>query len=107
VKSLPQNPQLLYALLQNQELFSIESTERFNIFITNINTVITHFKMFLGRSKSQLSSTQVLKLIDEGVESWKPTVLRKFEPILFKYEEHDSNNFFISLAWQLALDALT
>ena len=122
--ALPKNPELVYALLHNQELLHrISRAPGFAPLLENLQTVITHFNAHIdeasGREASSdggsgsvagtrppqaavISVSSVLSVIEVQLRSWRPSQLRPVAELKFTYEEAaGSEEFFLPYLWTL------
>ncbi|XP_071098647.1 dymeclin-like [Haliotis cracherodii] len=101
--SLHHNPNLIYTLLYNRNLFDQFHTHPiFQDIIQNIDTVLSFFSSRLEQNGKNLSPADVLESIKEGALQFRRDRLKKFPELKFKYVEEDSpEEFFIPYIWSL------
>jgi len=62
--------------------------------------VIVYFTKWLGPEQGDLSVSEVMERVQDGILHWKPDILRKFPELKFKYVEEDKHEeFFIPYVW--------
>ncbi|XP_014680690.1 PREDICTED: dymeclin-like [Priapulus caudatus] len=101
--SLQHNPNLVYTLLYNKQLFAQFRTHpTFQDILQNIDTVLNYFSTKLEEGDKNLSPEQVLEIIHQGALKWPRDRLKKFPELKFKYVEEDQpEEFFIPYVWSL------
>ncbi|CAE1315788.1 DYM [Acanthosepion pharaonis] len=97
------NPNLVYSLLYQKELFTMFRTHpTFQDIIQNIDTVLSYFSSRLELNGQNLSPSEVLTTIKEGAVQFRKDRLKKFPELRFKYVEEESpEEFFIPYIWSL------
>ncbi|XP_042518039.1 dymeclin-like [Macadamia integrifolia] len=105
--ALPRNPEVVYAILQRQEVFQpYKNHPRFNELLENIYTVIDFFnsRMDAQRMDGEWSVEKVLQIIIINCRSWRGEGMKMFNQLRFTYEqENHPEEFFIPYVWQLVL----
>lgn len=101
--SLHHNPNLVYTLLYQKDLFNMFRTHpTFQDVIVNIDTVLSYFSGKLEQNGSNLSPAEVLQVIKQGSVQFRRDRLKKFPELKFKYVEEESpEEFFIPYIWSL------
>ncbi|XP_013418845.1 dymeclin [Lingula anatina] len=101
--ALHHNPNLIYTLLYNKEVFSQFRTHpTFQDIIQNVDTVLGYFTAQLEKPDRNLSVHEVLDIIKMGARQFKRERLKKFPELKFKYVEEDQpEEFFIPYVWSL------
>lgn len=97
------NPNLVYSLLYQKDLFTMFRTHpTFQDIIQNIDTVLSYFSTRLEVNGQNLSPSEVLTTIKEGAVQFRKDRLKKFPELRFKYVEEESpEEFFIPYIWSL------
>ncbi|XP_062511893.1 dymeclin-like isoform X2 [Corticium candelabrum] len=100
--SLHHNPNLVYALLRQHELFAeFRTNATFQDVVQNIETVVGYFNSKLDRTTSH-SVYDVQLLIEEASRSWPRDRLKRFPELKFRYvEEEQPEEFFVPYVWSL------
>lgn len=100
---LHHNPNLIYALLYNKELFlQYTAHPTFQDIIQNIDTILAYFSSKLDEADKHISPDQVLEIISQASLQWPRDRLKKFPELKFKYVEEDQpEEFFIPYVWSL------
>ncbi|XP_074307211.1 uncharacterized protein LOC141642331 [Silene latifolia] len=105
--SLPQNPEVVYAVMHRQEVFQpFRNHPRFNELLENIFTVIDFFnsRMDAQEVDGEWSVEKVLQVIVNNCRSWRGDGMKMFTQLRFTYEqESHPEEFFIPYVWQLAV----
>lgn len=105
--ALPRNPEVVYAILQRQEIFlPFKSHPRFNELLENIFTVLDFFNSRIDAQKleGEWSVEKVLQVIILNCRSWRGEGMKMFTQLRFTYEqESHPEEFFIPYVWQLVL----
>jgi hypothetical protein len=100
--SLHHNPNLVYALLRQHELFDKFRTHpTFQDVVQNIETVVAYFNSKLDQAPNH-SVDEVQQSIIEASRSWPRDRLKRFPELKFKYvEEEQPEEFFVPYVWSL------
>lgn len=105
--ALPQNPEVVYAIMHRQEFFQpFRSHPRFHELLENIFTVLDFFNSRMDAQKTigEWSVEKVLQVINTNCRSWRGEGMKMFNQLKFTYEqESHPEEFFIPYLWQLAL----
>ncbi|MCO5600246.1 hypothetical protein L7F22_054356 [Adiantum nelumboides] len=105
--ALPRNPEVVYALLHQQELFQpFRNHPRFYELIENIYTVLDFFnaRMDSHSNDEEWSVEKVLQVVIANTRSWRGEGLKMFTQLRFTYEEElHPEDFFVPYVWQLAV----
>ncbi|KAK7279271.1 hypothetical protein RJT34_24318 [Clitoria ternatea] len=105
--TLPRNPEVVYAIMQKQEVFNpFKNHPRFNELLENIYTVLDFFnsRMDAQRVDGDWSVNEVLQVIIVNCRSWRVDGMKMFSQLRFTYEqESHPEEFFIPYVWQLVL----
>ncbi|MCO5572356.1 hypothetical protein L7F22_026109 [Adiantum nelumboides] len=105
--ALPRNPEVVYALLHQQELFQpFRNHPRFYELIENIYTVLDFFnvRMDAHSNDEEWSVEKVLQIVIANTRSWRGEGLKMFTQLRFTYEEElHPEEFFVPYVWQLAV----
>ncbi|KAL8162708.1 hypothetical protein V2J09_014197 [Rumex salicifolius] len=105
--ALPRNPEVVYAILQRQEVFEpFKSHPRFQELLENIFTVLDFFnnRMDAHEVEGEWSVEKVLQVINMNCKSWRGEGMKMFTQFKFTYEqESHPEEFFIPYVWQLTL----
>ncbi|KAH9618014.1 hypothetical protein KSS87_003236 [Heliosperma pusillum] len=105
--SLPQNPEVVYAVMHRQEVFQpFRNHPRFSELLENIFTVIDFFnsRMDAQEVDGEWSVEKVLHVIVNNCRSWRGDGMKMFTQLRFTYEqESHPEEFFIPYVWQLAV----
>ncbi len=113
VNSLPQNPELVYALLHRREVFQpFENDSKYTDLMENILLVIDHFGRkvdgVVSSENENVSAEKVLKVIKTASIGWRKEKLRSFPELRFTYEEEASpEDFFVPYIWSLVVSSLS
>ncbi|XP_028185990.1 uncharacterized protein LOC114372560 isoform X5 [Glycine soja] len=104
---LPQNPEVVYAIMHKQEVFQpFKNHPRFDELVENIYTVLDFFnsRMDAQRMNGDWSVNLVLQVIIMNCRSWHADGMKMFTQLHFTYEqESHPEEFFIPYVWQLVL----
>ncbi|KAK9845745.1 hypothetical protein WJX81_001268 [Elliptochloris bilobata] len=106
---LPQNPELVYALLHRQEVFApFQADARFAELMENVGTVLAHFNERVEAVRAtggwDWSVARVLEVIKDSLRAWRGDKLRQFPELRFTYEEEASpEDFFVPMVWTLVV----
>ncbi|KAH1227045.1 Dymeclin [Glycine max] len=104
---LPQNPEVVYAIMHKQEVFQpFKNHPRFDELVENIYTVLDFFnsRMDAQRMNGDWSVNLVLQVIIMNCRSWRADGMKMFTQLHFTYEqESHPEEFFIPYVWQLVL----
>ncbi|ERL85104.1 hypothetical protein D910_02526 [Dendroctonus ponderosae] len=96
---LTNNPNLIYTLLYNRQVFeAFRDNVVFQDIIYNIDIVIKYFSDLLNTKSNhqEVDASQVLQVIQQGGRQWPRDKLAKFPDLKFKYvEEEQPEEFFI------------
>lgn len=105
--SLHHNPNLVYALLYQRELFQqFRMHPSFQDIMSNLDTVIGFFNQRLEAAGSDLSVERVQEVIMKGAQALPKDRLKKFPELKFKYVEEDQpEDFFIPYVWSLVFNS--
>ncbi|XP_048523171.1 dymeclin isoform X2 [Dendroctonus ponderosae] len=102
---LTNNPNLIYTLLYNRQVFeAFRDNVVFQDIIYNIDIVIKYFSDLLNTKSNhqEVDASQVLQVIQQGGRQWPRDKLAKFPDLKFKYvEEEQPEEFFIPYVWEL------
>ncbi|CAG7726196.1 unnamed protein product [Allacma fusca] len=100
---LQQNRHLIYTLLYKKTVFdSFRNYDATQDLVANIDIVINYFSKRLTSEHHDLSSSEVMERVEDGVLHWSPDILRKFPDLKFRYVEEDQpEEFFIPYIWSL------
>ncbi|KAJ6846630.1 dymeclin isoform X2 [Iris pallida] len=105
--TLPQNPEVVYAIMHRQEVFQrFKSHPRFNELLENIFSVLDFFdsRMDMQRMDGEWSVDKVLQVIIINCRSWRGDGMKMFTQLRFTYEqENHPEEFFIPYVWRLVL----
>ncbi|XP_011090669.1 dymeclin [Sesamum indicum] len=105
--ALPQNPEVVYAIMHRQEVFlPFKSHPRYNELLENIYTVVDFFNSRIDSQKmdGDWSVEEVLEVIINNCRSWRGEGMKMFTQLRFTYEqESHPEEFFIPYVWQLVL----
>lgn len=105
--ALPRNPEVVYALLHQQELFQpFRSHPRFYELIENLYTVLDFFnaRMDAQSNDGEWSVEKVLQLVIANTRSWRGEGMKMFTQLRFTYEEElHPEEFFVPYVWQLVV----
>ncbi|XP_017223722.1 uncharacterized protein LOC108200180 [Daucus carota subsp. sativus] len=105
--ALPRNPEVVYAMLQRQEIFlPFKSHPRFNELLENIFTVLDFFNSRIDAHKleGEWSVEKVLQVIILNCRSWRGEGMKMFTQLRFTYEqESHPEEFFVPYVWQIVL----
>ncbi|KAL1832450.1 uncharacterized protein LOC108225680 isoform X1 [Daucus carota subsp. sativus] len=105
--ALPRNPEVVYAILQRQDIFlPFKSHPRFNELLENIFTVLDFFNSRIDAQKleGEWSVEKILKVIIFNCRSWRGEGIKMFTQLRFTYEqESHPEEFFIPYVWQLVM----
>ncbi|CAL8119884.1 unnamed protein product [Orchesella dallaii] len=100
---LAHNIHLIYTLLYKKHVFdAYRHYDASQDLVYNLDLVINYFTKRLGDEAKDLSVSEVMDRIQDGVLHWSPEILRKFGDLKFRYVEEDQpENFFIPYVWSL------
>lgn len=105
--TLPRNPEVVYALLHQQELFQpFRSHPRFYELIENLYTVLDFFnaRMDAQSIDGEWSVEKVLQVVISNTRSWRGEGMKMFTQLRFTYEEElHPEEFFVPYVWQLVV----
>lgn len=105
--ALPRNPEVVYALLHQQELFQpFRNHPRFYELIENLYTVLDFFnaRMDAHSSDEEWSVEKVLQVVIANTRSWRGEGMKMFTQLRFTYEEElHPEEFFVPYVWQLVV----
>lgn len=110
---LRQNPEMVYALLHQQDVFEpFRMHARFADILDNIQIVIDSFNQKVDSAQHREgwsgSVTDVLGVIKENLGSWQADRLSSPEEMRFTYEEEQfPEDFFVPYVWSLAVSSTT
>ena len=113
VNALPQNPELVYALLHRREVFEpFEKDSKYTDLMENILLVIDHFgkkvDSVVSKENENVSAEKVLQVIKTASMGWRKEKLRSFPELRFTYEEEASpEDFFVPYIWSLVVSSLS
>ncbi|KAG7668273.1 hypothetical protein KSW81_002169 [Nannochloris sp. 'desiccata'] len=113
VNGLPQNPELVYALLHRREVFEpFEKDSKYTDLMENIHLVIDHFgrkvDAVVSNENENVTAEKVLEVIKTGSMGWRKEKLRTFPELRFSYEEEASpEDFFVPYVWSLIVSSLS
>ena len=103
-KNLADNPNLVYALLHQQDLFAQFRTYiKFQALIENLDTVTAHFQSRIhDEGLDGAGYVDILGLIEREGKVWESSKLKDVTVISFKYEEEkNAEEFFHPLVWAM------
>ncbi|XP_074559605.1 uncharacterized protein LOC141815558 isoform X1 [Curcuma longa] len=105
--ALPRNPEVVYAILHQQEVFHpFKSHPRFNELLENIYTVLDFFnsRIDMQQLDGEWSVDKVLQIIIINSRSWRGEGMKMFTQLKFTYEQESHHEeFFIPYVWRLVL----
>ncbi|KAH7429697.1 hypothetical protein KP509_09G062000 [Ceratopteris richardii] len=105
--ALPRNPEVVYALLHQQELFQpFRNHPRFYELIENLYTVLDFFnaRMDAHSNDAEWSVEKVLEIVIANTRSWRGEGMKMFTQLRFTYEEElHPEEFFVPYVWQLVV----
>ncbi|KAH0458107.1 hypothetical protein IEQ34_013422 [Dendrobium chrysotoxum] len=105
--ALPQNPEVVYAIMHRQEVFQpFKSHPRFHELLENVFTVLDFFnsRMDMQQMNGEWSVERVLSVIIINCRSWRGEGMKIFTQLRFTYEqESHPEEFFIPYVWRLIL----
>ncbi|GFP86041.1 dymeclin [Phtheirospermum japonicum] len=105
--ALPQNPEVVYAIMHRQEVFlPFKNHPRFSELLDNIYTVLDFFNIRIDAQKvdGEWSVEKVLEVIINNCRSWRGEGMKMFAQLRFTYEqESHPEEFFTPYVWQLVL----
>jgi dymeclin len=113
INGLPQNPELVYALLHRREVFEMfQNDSSYTDLMENIHLVIDHFGRKIDsvvcNENENVSAEKVLKVIKTASIGWRKEKLRTFPELKFTYEEEASpEDFFVPYIWSLVVSSLS
>jgi hypothetical protein len=103
--NLPQNPEVVYAIMHRQEVFKpFKNHPRFTELLQNIYSVLDFFNSRMESQKigGEWSVEKVLEVITVNCRSWRGDAMEIFTQLQFTYEqESHPEEFFIPYVWQL------
>ncbi|EIE20753.1 hypothetical protein COCSUDRAFT_48393 [Coccomyxa subellipsoidea C-169] len=105
ITNLPQNPELVYALLHRQEVFMPFKED--TVFAELVENVVVAIKYFNDKVESarqaggwDWSVEKVLEVVKGSMRGWRADKLRRFPELHFTYEEEASpEDFFVPYVW--------
>ncbi|KAM7485293.1 hypothetical protein LguiA_001302 [Lonicera macranthoides] len=104
---LPQNPEVVYAIMHRQEVFKpFKNHPRFSELLENIFAVLDFFNSRMDAQKMgrEWSVENVLQVITINCRSWRGDGMKIFTQLHFTYEqESNPEEFFIPYVWQLVV----
>jgi len=103
-KNMSGNPNLIYSLLRQQELFSHFRTHlKFADLIENIDSVIAFFQTKIDEAHlTTIGYDEVLTVIKKSLTKWPSGRLKSLNEIGFKYEEEkNADEFFRPYIWAI------
>lgn len=104
---LPHNPEVVYALLHQQELFKpFRDHPQFHELLENIYTVLDFFntRVDAQNTKEEWSAEKILQVIISNTSSWRGEGMKMFTQLRFTYEEEiHCEEFFAPYVWQLVV----
>eukprot|EP00882_Tetradesmus_deserticola_P021481 GHRQ01023254.1.p1 GENE.GHRQ01023254.1~~GHRQ01023254.1.p1 ORF type:complete len:322 (+),score=177.91 GHRQ01023254.1:768-1733(+) len=115
--NLGRNPELVYALLHRQEVFSqLRGREGLAELLDNLQSVIDFFNSRLDSIKGEQAAApegqaewsvgRVLELVQTFAQSWRGERLKQLPELRFVYEEEAApEEFFVPYCWSLAVAA--
>ena len=105
VNALPSNPELVYALLHQRDIFlPFANDPQYVDLMENILQVIDHFGRKVEHTVSAVSAENVLAAIKISSRGWRRDKLRIFPELRFSYEEEASpEDFFVPYVWSLLI----
>lgn len=105
--ALPQNPEVVYAIMHRQEVFQpFKNHPRFYELLENVFTVLDFFnsRMDMHQMDGEWSVNKVLEVIIINCRSWRGERMKIFTQLRFTYEqESHPEEFFIPYVWRLIL----
>ncbi|KAK8957881.1 hypothetical protein KSP39_PZI000528 [Platanthera zijinensis] len=105
--ALPQNPEVVYAIMHRQEVFQpFKNHPRFHELLENVFTVLDFFnsRMDTHQVDGEWSVNMVLEVIIINCRSWRGERMKIFTQLRFTYEqESHPEEFFIPYVWRLIL----
>ncbi|PRP74386.1 hypothetical protein PROFUN_10284 [Planoprotostelium fungivorum] len=105
--NLTRNPNMMYAILYQKELFCSSPLEpRYKEYLDNIQTAIRHFEKSLTSQQEdlELSSEDILVIIKRQSLSWTGQGLTPQAQSQYRYEdESNSEEFFTPYIWSLVV----
>ncbi|KAK9806635.1 hypothetical protein WJX73_002684 [Symbiochloris irregularis] len=110
---LPQNPELVYALLHRQDILApLQANPRFADLTSNIALAVSFFNERVEASRQvggwEWSVERVLEVIQDALRSWRSDCLKQFPELHFTYEEESSpEDFFVPYVWTLIITHTT
>ncbi|CAL5220036.1 g1983 [Coccomyxa viridis] len=110
VTNLPANPELVYAMLHQQEIFMpFQGDAVFGELTENITAVIRYFNAQVEQARGfggwDWSVEKVLDVIKESMKGWRTDKLRRFPELHFTYEEETSpEEFFVPYVWTFVVN---
>ncbi|ESN98857.1 hypothetical protein HELRODRAFT_66811 [Helobdella robusta] len=101
--SLNYNPNLVYTMLYQKEIFvQLSSHPSFQDIVFNIEMILNYFASCLEKQGGSLSVTEVHALIKQAGLQFKKDRLKKFPELKFRYvEEERPEEFFVPYVWSL------
>ncbi|XP_020579744.1 dymeclin isoform X2 [Phalaenopsis equestris] len=105
--ALPQNPEVVYAIMHRQEVFQpFKNHPKFHELLENVYTVLDFFnsRMDMQQTDGEWSVEKVLSVIIINCRSWHGDGMKIFTQLRFTYEqESHPEEFFIPYVWRLIL----
>ncbi|KAL6548364.1 hypothetical protein OROGR_008785 [Orobanche gracilis] len=110
--ALPQNPEVVYAIMHRQEVFMpFKNHPRFSELLNNIYAVrvlkmLDFFNSCIDAQKTDVawSVEKVFQVIVNNGRSWRGEGMKMFAQLRFTYEQESHHEeFFIPYVWQLVL----
>ncbi|KAK2149759.1 hypothetical protein LSH36_437g01034 [Paralvinella palmiformis] len=101
--SLHHNPNLIYTLLYQKDIFAHFRTHpTFQDIIQNIDTVLNFFTARVESLDKSVSVQEVVEVIKQGAVQFRRDRLKKFPELKFRYvEEEQPEEFFVPYVWSL------
>jgi hypothetical protein len=103
--NLTRNPNLVYTLLYNRDIFEpFQVHPSFQDIVMNVESVLTYFSNRIDSENkdNSLSVTEVYQIIQQSSRQWPSEKLKKFPELKFRYVEDDQpEEFFIPYIWSL------
>lgn len=105
--ALPRNPEVVYALLHRQEIFTpFRHHPRFYELLENIFTVVEFFNVRMDDhgQGGEWSVEKVLEVVVANARAWRGDGMKMFTELRFTYEEElHPEEFFIPYVWTLVV----
>mmetsp|Transcript_6392 Transcript_6392/g.22497 ORF Transcript_6392/g.22497 Transcript_6392/m.22497 type:complete len:708 (-) Transcript_6392:16-2139(-) len=103
--ALHKNPEVVYALLHRQELFTpFQSHPRFSELLDNIQAVLDYFNRAMDNAKvdGTWSVAKVMDVVETSARGWHGEGIKYFTELRFTYEEElHPEEFFQPYVWSL------